>query len=126
MATILKEVRQGANSYRCEPRLAPDWIVRNLQTHREYLGLFALADQDGRILAKLPGRVFEWIGLPTEVYIYDPPIQLRQHHHGRCLQLLTPGSKWFKLHWEKPARTFDQARAYMEQLMEESFGTAVI
>ena len=99
---------------------APQWTIRLQPNHREYHGVFVLFDHAERPLVQLPGRVVEWPGLPVEVYVYNPPIALRQHRHGRCLQLVEPNGRWFKLHWQRPARSFDQARAYMEQLLAES------
>ncbi|MFQ5854605.1 MAG: hypothetical protein ACE5LU_03025 [Anaerolineae bacterium] len=38
----------------------------------------------------------------------------------RMLFLVAPGSSWFKLHWERPARDFDASRAYVEQILDEA------
>lgn len=110
----------GEVSVLCTPRVAPQWITRHVGQSNEYHGMFVLVGAGGNILARLRGRIIEWPGLPVDVYIYDPPEAVRRHRHGRCLQLVVPNSRWFKLHWEKPARSFDQARAYVEQLMGEA------
>ena len=99
---------------------APQWIVRAQPDHREYHGTFMLFDGRGNARLHVRGVVVEWPGLPVEVFVQDPPLRLRLHRHGRCLQLLTPNGNWFKLHWQRPARSFDQARAYVEQLLDES------
>jgi hypothetical protein len=104
----------------CSAGTAAEWTVRKHEFCREYQGTFAIYGQGGKPLVQIPGRVVEWNGLPVDVYLFNPPCALRRHPHGRCLQLLMPNSRWFKLHWERPARSFDQARAYVEKLMFES------
>ena len=108
------------SAVQCNPGIAPDWRVQSSGGARIYDGVFILIGGAGEVGLSLVGRVVEWEGLPVDVYVFDPPLRLRQHHHGRCLQLLKPDSLWFKLHWERPAKTFDQARAYVEQLLTES------
>jgi len=104
----------------CRPGIVPAWDVREVESRREYEGKFVLVGRHGEILAHVQGLVVHWPGLPVDVYVHDPPEALRRHRHGSCLQLLKPDARWFKLHWEKPAQTFDQARAYVEQLLAES------
>jgi len=105
----------------CPRGLAPAWHSQSHRDYQEYTGAFLLYGFDGKVKCQLPGKIIEWRGLPVDVYIFDPPMQLRKHEHGRCLQLLTPGSLWFKLHWEKPAKQFDEARAYVEQILAEAY-----
>lgn len=115
--------RKGKNELApiiCGPKTAPPWQVYSHVSHREYHGSFTLIGQRGETLVEIPGRVVEWPRLPVDVYIFNPPPSLRQHRHGHCFQLIAPASRWFKLHWEKPAKTFDQARAYVELLMSEA------
>jgi len=104
----------------CDPNLAPKWDMKVLENHIEYIGLFTVFGKQGKPVARVPGRVVEWEHFPADVYLFNPPKQLRQNHEkGACLQLLKPNSRWFKLHWEKPARTFDESRAYVEQILSE-------
>ncbi len=104
----------------CNAGTAPEWTVVDHGFCQEYQGTFEIYGHEGRSLAHIPGRVIEWRNIPVEVYLFHPPRNLRMHPHGRCLQLVTPDGHWFRLHWEKPARTFDQARAYVEHLMAET------
>lgn len=93
------------------------WDVQQNQASTIYTGHFAAYHPGGYTLCQIPGRVVEWTGMPTDVYLYDPPEELRHHPRGRCLQLLEPGRLWFRLHWEHPASNFEQSRAYVEQLL---------
>lgn len=104
----------------CGPNIPSQWIISIRSTCREYHGHFVLFDSRGFPIVRIVGHMVEKARQPIEVYLYNPPDILRRHQHGRCLQLLHPKDLWFKLHWEKPARTFDQARAYVEELMAES------
>jgi|WetSurMetagenome_2_1015567.scaffolds.fasta_scaffold522850_2 hypothetical protein len=102
-------------------RIAPEWEVRKHRDCVEYSGIFAVYGSQGKMLSRVFGLVIEWRGLPVDVYIFNPRRSLRRHPHGRCLQLLKPGSRWYKLHWERPAKTFDEARAYIEQILAEAW-----
>ena len=103
----------------CTVGIAPEWkLVEHAHCH-EYQGVFAVYGKAGMLLVQIPGRVIDWVNLPADLYIYNPPPSLRMHRHGRCLQLVTPNGGWFKLHWEKPAQTFDEARAYVENMIFE-------
>jgi hypothetical protein len=97
----------------------PEWEVNEQGPSTVYTGFFAVRDCWGRVHLSVRGRVVEWSGLPTDVYLYDPPLSLRKHSHGSCLQLLRPGESWFKLHWQRPARDFGTTCAYVEQLLHE-------
>jgi hypothetical protein len=101
--------------------VVPAWQAERCGECTIYSGAFAIFNHRGELLRKVQGRVVEWPGLPTDVYLYNPPAELRHHDHGRCLQLVRPNAVWFKLHWERPARDFDASRAYVEQLLAESF-----
>ncbi len=98
----------------------PGWQVEERDNCRVYSGPFCLFNPSGRLVASIFGQVVEWPRLPAEVYVYDPPPAVRQHRHGPCFQLLSPGAAWFKVHWERPPRDFDSARAFMEELVSES------
>lgn len=54
----------------------------------------------------------------VEVYIYNPPREIKHHPHGACFQLV--GDDWFYLHWSRPARNVDDAILYMERVLDES------
>ncbi len=97
-----------------------EWTIEHRDNCTVYTGAFAIYNARGRLLRQVRGRVVEWPGMPAEVYLCNPPPELRRHTHGPCLQLIAPGSSWFKLHWEKPARDFDTSRAYVEQLLDEA------
>ena len=101
-------------------RKPPAWSCHPRPGGREYRGAFVCFEAHGTRRVTITGRVVEWDGLAADVYLHNPPSLLRQHPHGRCLQLVDPRSGWFKMHWQKPARTFDQARAYVEGMMNES------
>jgi hypothetical protein len=101
----------------CSAGIAPEWKVVKHHFCREYQGKFVIYGNAGKSLIQILGRVVEWGNLPVDVYLFNPPRTLRMHPHGRCLQLVTPNDGWFKLHWERPARTFDEARAYVENLI---------
>lgn len=66
------------------------------------------------------GLVCEYPGLPLEVYLFDPPLVLRRHPHGSCLQLVSPKTRMFRLHWANPPKSFEQSRAFVEQMMWEA------
>src|ERR1051325_8840486 len=104
-----------------EPTTVPEWAAENQEHCRIYRGNFVISDSNGRLVRGFSGRIVEWPGLPTDVYLRDPPVELRRHVKGPCLQLVSQEGPWFKLHWEKPARNFDESRAYVERLLGESF-----
>lgn len=105
------------------PRIAPAWHVEKQGRCRIYTGYFTLFGPQGHARARFPGRIVEWPGLPVEVYIDNPPQELRRHRHGSCFQLAEPNSTRFRLHWNRAPRDFDTARAYIEQLLDESVGS---
>lgn len=96
------------------------WAVEEHEHCRIYCGRFVIYGVGGRVLCHVPGRIIEWPGLPTDVYLRDPPDELRHHAKGPCLQLVSTDGPWFKLHWEKPARDFEDSVAYVEQLLDEA------
>jgi hypothetical protein len=98
-----------------------EWDVEEEEDCRVYRGRFVVYDQAGQAVRRVRGRIIEWPGLPTDVYFRDPPIELRRHTHGPCLQLVSEQGPWFKLHWQKPARDFTDSRDYVERLLAEAF-----
>lgn len=105
---------------RIDPGSASPWNVHRGEKSVVYRGLFTVFDPSGKPIVRVAGRVVEWPGLPAEVFLFNPPKEFRLHPHGRCLQLMRPNDRWYKMHFERPARTFDQARAYIEQVLSEA------
>ena len=99
---------------------APAWRAVSNDRHTTYAGEYAIWDPGRGRPLKVRGEIVEWPGLGTEVYLFDPPAMLRHHPHSACLQLVQPGSKWFKLHWTRPGRTFAASKAYVEQMLWEA------
>ena len=102
----------------CSPT-ALEWKIERRSNSIVYTGDYIIYRPGGVALCRLPGRIVEWPGLPTDVYIYDPPPEIRRLSEGPCLQLVTPGGSWFKLHWEKPGRTFEESRAHVERMLSQ-------
>ena len=98
-----------------------DWRAEKNGSSITFTGDFLVYGRAGRIELHVPGRIVEWKGLPAQVFVYDPPAFVKNHPHGRCLQLLHPNDKWFKLHFEKPARDFLSACSYVEQFLTEAY-----
>lgn len=96
---------------------AAEWVCRYLSDRVEYRGAFAVYDPAGDLLYSLDGLIIEWRGCPTDVYVHHPPAELRRLPEGPCLQLV--GDDWFKLHWQRPARSFEQSRAYVEDMLAQ-------
>jgi hypothetical protein len=103
---------------------APTWNVVTSERNTAYSGEYAVWDSGRRRAVTVRGYVVEWPGLAADVYLYDPPAIIRQHPHGRCLQLLRPDEKWFHLHWERPARTFQESKELVERMLWETLNVA--
>ncbi len=98
-----------------------DWALESGQNgNRIFDGHFRIRRWLRRPLL-VGGRIVEKSTLPTDVYLYDPPIFLRLHKHGGCFQLLEPQSQWFLMHWEKPAVDFERSRAHVEGLLNDAY-----
>jgi hypothetical protein len=119
--TTLKRWFASLSTRPAEADGVAEWHVEEQKHCRIYRGSFVIYDTCGRVSHHVPGWIVEWQGLPTDVYLRDPPIELRHHAKGPCLQLVSQDSPWFKLHWERPARDFADSRAYVEQLLDEAF-----
>lgn len=98
-----------------------DWIEDRSRGYRAFRGRFLIYDRAGELRDYVRGEIVFRNGRTAEVYIFDPPLYLNKHRHGRCMQLLTPDSKWFKLHFEKPAHSFGDAYTFVEHLLTEAF-----
>lgn len=104
-----------------EPR---DWQVERNGNSATFTGSFLVYDRAGYVRYRVYGRIVEWRRLPAQVYLYDPPEFIRRHQHSSCLQLLRPGDRWFKLHFEKPATDFASAYTYVEHFLTEAYNLA--
>ncbi len=102
----------------------PRW--RTVVTDRKttYSGEYAVWDPARGRAVRVKGRIVQWSGLGTDVYVYDPPEILRRHTHGPCLQLVRPDDKWFYLHWNRPCRTFTESKEYVEQMLWEALAVS--
>lgn len=98
-----------------------EWQVEQNGSSTVFKGCFPVFDRTGRIKLQVSGQVVEWRGLPAQVYLYNPPEFIKQHQHGRCLQLLRPNDNWFKLHFDKPATDFASAYNYVAQFLAEAY-----
>ena len=98
-----------------------DWQVEQSGSSTIFKGSFPVFDRAGKIKLQVPGQIVEWQGLPTQVYLFNPPEFIKQHRHGSCLQLLRPNDNWFKLHFNKPARDFASAYYYVEMFLTEAY-----
>jgi hypothetical protein len=99
--------------------MAPEWNVTEYPDCRVYDGAYMIFAIHGYVLYQINGQIIERAGCPCDVYIFDPPETIRQLPVGPCFQLLRPGSRWFKLHWEKPAYTFSESLAYVEGILNQ-------
>jgi hypothetical protein len=98
-----------------------DWQKAYDGTNETFTGRFLVYDRGGSIKLGVHGQVILRGSRSTDVYLYDPPQFVQFHKHGRCLQLLRPNEKWFKLHFEKPARDFSEAYTYVEHFLTEAY-----
>jgi hypothetical protein len=103
------------------PRFA--WDEKRWQHHREgeseiVSGKYRVFDRRSRVWRAFDGRV-EQRGSRISAYIADPPVEIRRHRHGACLQLVQ--APWFHLHWNRQPKNIDDALLYMERILDESF-----
>lgn len=105
-----------------ENRVGPfDWYEDDSAGFKAFKGRFLIYDRAGKIQDFVLGQIALRNQRTAEVYLYDPPLYIGKHRHGRCMQLLTPGGKWFRLHFEKPASTFGDAYTFVEHMLTEAF-----
>jgi hypothetical protein len=104
---------------RVEPAavVLPDWRLYRSAGQLVYSGFYTLYDESGQVCGGIHGRIVLQAGREAAAYIHDPPARLRSLAEGACFQLLYPGSRWFRLHWHCPPRSFEQALAYIDGLM---------
>lgn len=98
-----------------------DWRSERLDQCDAFSGRFLVYDRRGAVKLYVRGRIVQRDRRIAEVYLFDPPHFIRKHRHGRCMQLLTPKDKWFKLHFDKPASDFTEAYTYVEHLLTEAY-----
>lgn len=98
-----------------------DWRLERVGHCNTFSGRFLVCDRRGAVRLYVRGRIVQRGRRIAEVYLYDPPQFVNRHKHGRCMQLLTPNEKWFKLHFEKPAGDFAEAYTYVEHLLTEAY-----
>ena len=97
----------------------PNWKVDQHFDFCIYLGMYIVFRSGGYILYQTPGKIVVYPQRPTDVYIYNPPPKVRRLPQGPCLQLVSPQNIWFKLHWDRPAYTFEESCAYIESLLNQ-------
>ena len=98
-----------------------NWKLAPNGSSTTFTGSFLVYDQTGKIKLRIQGYIVEWRGLPTQVYLYNPPEFIKRHRHSSCLQLLRPNVSWFKLHFDKPAADFTSAYTYVEHFLTEAY-----
>jgi hypothetical protein len=98
-----------------------DWYKDISTGYEVFTGRFLIFDRAGNLKDYVRGQITFRKAGTAEVYLYDPPVYVGKHRHGHCMQLLTPDSKWFKLHFEKPASTFGEAYMFVEHMLTEAF-----
>jgi hypothetical protein len=98
-----------------------DWETELKGASTTYKGNFLVYDRRGRIVFRIMGYIVQWSNLPAQVYLYDPPDFVRNHPHAPCLQLLRPNDKWFKFHFDQPARDFPGAYTYVEYFLTTAY-----
>jgi hypothetical protein len=98
-----------------------DWRRVSESSCTTFEGRFLIYDRAGDVADYVRGRISFRNSQAAEVYLFDPPAYVAKHPHARCLQLLAPDSRWFKLHFEKPATTFGDAYTFVEHMLTEAF-----
>ena len=98
-----------------------NWRATPHRNQTVFTGCFLVFDRYGSVQFRVRGRIVCRRRSASDVYLYDPPGFVTRHQHGRCLQLLRPNDKWFKLHFEKPATDFRAAYSYVEHFLTEAY-----
>lgn len=98
-----------------------NWRRESVGGYVTFSGRFLIFDRHGAMRSFVIGKIVQRDRQIAEVYLYDPPHFIKNHRHGRCLQLLGPNCKWFKLHFEKPALDFAAAYTYVEHFLTEAY-----
>jgi len=93
------------------------WQHKQVGDRVEFTGRYRVFDQQTRTWREFQGYISH-LGRDIATYIADPPVEMKQHPHGACLQLTT--APWFRLHWNRHPATVDDALIYMERMLDES------
>lgn len=102
------------------PRFAWDekrWRQRRSPDGVELVGHYRVYDRRRRQWRQFRGRLLQQGG-DIAAYIADPPVEMRSHRHGACLQLVE--GDWFRLHWQRAPNGLDDALLYLELMLSES------
>ncbi len=94
------------------------WQHKRAGDRQEFTGQYRVFDRQGRTWREFHGYISHH-GTEIAAYIADPPLEMRRHPHGACLQLTN--APWFRLHWNRHPSTVDDALIYMERMLDESF-----
>ncbi len=101
-----------------------EWTSEDRTECRVLSGAFLVQLPSGEV-RRIESRIVEWRGMPSDVYLLDPPRELTAHPHGPCWQLVAPASPaWFKLHWERPPLCFGDSRGFVEAFLDQAFTLA--
>ena len=102
------------------PRFAWDekrWRRLDGNGQTELVGRYRVHDGRRNRWHEFDGRLVQRNG-EIAAYIADPPLELKQHPHGSCVQLVN--APWFRLHWNRQPRNLDDGLLYMERMLDES------
>lgn len=88
------------------------WRRRPL-AQSDLTGYFLIADRTNQV-RRYRGRLQAGAGGAIDVYVEDPPRRGRYVHES-CLQYIT--GDWFKLHFERPPRSFEAAIVFTEHYL---------
>lgn len=110
----------GSDRIQAGPRLTID------RTRLPYLEAKGWTRQGNRYAGSFKTRHGEWwgeaelVGKELNLFIYDPPRQVRDGPHGVCFQTHV-GNNWWWVHFRKEsAKPADEVMA-IERVLEESF-----
>ena len=125
---VLNGIKPKPDRCKAHPTVcsAPTWQVLHYSHCTVYTGTFTVYRPGGKPIFQIPGKVVVQHGLGSDVYLFNPPAELRALPAGSCLQLVSPDSGWFKLHWARPALDFDNSRAFVEDMIAQLFSKKIM
>jgi len=94
------------------------WTLSTDGDDIQVTGRYRVLDRSRNQWREFDGYLLQQAGV-ISAYIADPPVEIRSHRHGPCLQLVQ--SPWFRLHWHRQPKDLDGALLYMERMLDESF-----
>lgn len=103
------------------PRFAWDekrWQHRQVGERVELSGRYRVFDRERQHWLEFDGLISQE-GSSIAAYIANPPVELKAHPHGACLQLVN--DPWFRLHWSRQPSNLDEALLHFEAMLDESF-----